>query len=581
MLPGFARGGPAGSTGAGNQRVFQQNAEGGVQAGSFRSSWERMFAAMNEAADAGKETEAAQQLETAKAQHDSASTQLTDSVMRLGHSEAETALAAKDSVAGRPAPGLLTKAAKVESDAGLAGVDQAGLDLAGLDLAGLDQAGLGKKGSDQAVTKDETAGGHTGRGKASLESTALNAAQLRPEQLALGDAAAVLASQFVQPVEPVVAAKAQASGSAKLALPAESRTAAGYADAIAAAPHEALDSSGEIGSSGTATLERFSGPGDLSPALNERDWCAETSSASSGLSLAGHAGSEAHANEANAAGGAEGEATVNALGAAQADAGFGASGLNQIADQAATGDEARWKTAEHAGDSEKHGASRTGDSKIATAGSGFNAGGLNAVGGIEDRIANPGAGREAVSGQTQVPVLAARGPEGTVTGSAHSSGTHETFSALDGADSAARASWVHAGAHHAEAGFEDPSLGWVAVRAGVSGGGISATILPGSADASQALGAHMAGLNEYLAEHHTPVESLTLAAQQHAGGDAGMGQGAEQQGRQQTGEGIRPAPGDAMRGRVAETGAQVSLTGIDGSEGMRSGSGGRYISVVA
>jgi hypothetical protein len=49
--------------------------------------------------------------------------------------------------------------------------------------------------------------------------------------------------------------------------------------------------------------------------------------------------------------------------------------------------------------------------------------------------------------------------------------------------------------------------------------------VPGSADAAQALGSHLAGLNAYLAEHHTPVETLTLAAPES--GSSGLsGQGA-------------------------------------------------------
>jgi flagellar hook-length control protein FliK len=73
-------------------------------------------------------------------------------------------------------------------------------------------------------------------------------------------------------------------------------------------------------------------------------------------------------------------------------------------------------------------------------------------------------------------------------------------------------SWIHAGSHTAEAGYQDPSLGWVGVRAEVSAGSIHASLVPGSADAAQVLSSHMAGLNNYLAEQHTPVATLTMAA---------------------------------------------------------------------
>jgi len=87
----------------------------------------------------------------------------------------------------------------------------------------------------------------------------------------------------------------------------------------------------------------------------------------------------------------------------------------------------------------------------------------------------------------------------------------EAFAALDAAARPAAPSWVHAGVHRAEAGFQDPTLGWVGVRADQSAGQVHATLLPGSTDAAQTLGGHMAGLNAYLGEVHAPVESLTLA----------------------------------------------------------------------
>jgi hypothetical protein len=63
----------------------------------------------------------------------------------------------------------------------------------------------------------------------------------------------------------------------------------------------------------------------------------------------------------------------------------------------------------------------------------------------------------------------------------------------------------------------------------VNGGGVHATLMPASPDAAQALGGHMAGLNAYLAEEHTPVETLTLAMPAGRGADAGApGHGANQ-----------------------------------------------------
>jgi hypothetical protein len=120
--------------------------------------------------------------------------------------------------------------------------------------------------------------------------------------------------------------------------------------------------------------------------------------------------------------------------------------------------------------------------------------------------------------------------------------TRETFATLDAEGATGKPTWIHAGAQQAEAGFQDPTLGWVSVRADASGGGVHAELVPGSADAAQALGSHMAGLNAYLAEHHTPVETLTLSAPEsgwagmsnNKGGGEGMQQGAGQQTGQET-----------------------------------------------
>ncbi len=131
---------------------------------------------------------------------------------------------------------------------------------------------------------------------------------------------------------------------------------------------------------------------------------------------------------------------------------------------------------------------------------------------------------------------------GTATASPAPTGpdSRETFATLD-AGGAAQPVWLHAGAHQAEAGFEDPALGWIGVRADASGGGVHAELLAGTADAVQSLGAQMAGLNAYLAEHHTPVETLTLSATGSgwAGLEGGMQQGAGEQRGQQPAETVQ------------------------------------------
>lgn len=120
---------------------------------------------------------------------------------------------------------------------------------------------------------------------------------------------------------------------------------------------------------------------------------------------------------------------------------------------------------------------------------------------------------------------------GTVafTGIAAKEASGETFAALDAETTPGAPTWIHAGLQRAEAGFQDPALGWVGVRADLSAGGVHASLVPDSTDAAQTLGGHLAGLNSYLAEQHAPVETVTLAAPEGrwAGpvGDQGANQG--------------------------------------------------------
>jgi hypothetical protein len=176
------------------------------------------------------------------------------------------------------------------------------------------------------------------------------------------------------------------------------------------------------------------------------------------------------------------------------------------------------------------------------------------------------------------------GVAGNTTGSPSASTAHDTFAALDAGTNTGTTTWIHAGAQRAEAGYQDPSLGWVGVRAELSGGGVHAALVPGSADAAQALGGHLAGLNNYLEQQHTPVASLTMAASADGGTDRGVGQGTQQQAGQNGGQGANsesqtntmssPSTTVASRSTSAETG------GSAGGE-MASAVGGRYVSVMA
>jgi hypothetical protein len=103
----------------------------------------------------------------------------------------------------------------------------------------------------------------------------------------------------------------------------------------------------------------------------------------------------------------------------------------------------------------------------------------------------------------------------------------EMFARLDAESPSRPVHWVQAGAHHAEAGYLDPALGWVGVRAEASGNAVHAAVLPGSTEAAHVLGTHLAGLNAFLSEHHGQHATATLAAPEErafgSGGDRESG----------------------------------------------------------
>jgi hypothetical protein len=147
-------------------------------------------------------------------------------------------------------------------------------------------------------------------------------------------------------------------------------------------------------------------------------------------------------------------------------------------------------------------------------------------------------------------------------------------------------------ARHAEAGYQDPTLGWVGVRAQSGGGGLLAAIVPASTEAAQALNGHLAGLNEFMSEHHGNGTTVTLASPETgvAGGDAGSGQGVpnsrqqqqEAQGRNQDTSGdaeSQPAFTSLRRAPALSTAADSSPR-FGGFTSMAA-SRGAHISVVA
>jgi hypothetical protein len=162
----------------------------------------------------------------------------------------------------------------------------------------------------------------------------------------------------------------------------------------------------------------------------------------------------------------------------------------------------------------------------------------------------------------------------------------ETFAALDAGPAPGAPTWTHAGARQVEAGFADPALGWIGVRADSSGGAVHASLVPGSPEAAQELGSHIDGLNAYLAEQHTPVASLGMATPGGGGTNHGAGQGPEQgtgqNGQQQAYSEPQSSPALRMPDvdRQAAAGAAVHGVGPNEPETGQGGTG-THISVVA
>jgi hypothetical protein len=187
--------------------------------------------------------------------------------------------------------------------------------------------------------------------------------------------------------------------------------------------------------------------------------------------------------------------------------------------------------------------------------------------------------RDAAGARETLSAAAASGSAGTP------ATARETFAALDsGLDTRTAVgtpSWVHAGGQRAEAGFEDPALGWVSVRADLSGGSVHAAVVPGSAEAAQALSGHMAGLSAYLADEHAPVATLTMAHPYASAMDAGVGQNPQQGSGGEQSSAAAPQNGTQPSGGTAAAASATASRG--GFEARQDAAAGRgvHISVMA
>lgn len=82
--------------------------------------------------------------------------------------------------------------------------------------------------------------------------------------------------------------------------------------------------------------------------------------------------------------------------------------------------------------------------------------------------------------------------------------------AADEGMSSSEMHWLHLDPKHAEAGLRDPYLGWITVRAESGSGGVHASIVSPSEQASQVLTNHMEGLKTHLLGSHLPIQELML-----------------------------------------------------------------------
>ena len=152
--------------------------------------------------------------------------------------------------------------------------------------------------------------------------------------------------------------------------------------------------------------------------------------------------------------------------------------------------------------------------------------------------------------------------------------TGDTFAALDSEAASPAATWTHASSQRAEAGYLDPSLGWVGVRADTAGGIVHAAVVPGSAEAAQALGGQLSSLNAHLAQTHAQAANVTLASPESAGNGQGntQGQGTTQGNPQGQSRGDGPASG-------AQTDFSFGTSRRGNTQAINSGDSARFASV--
>ena len=163
----------------------------------------------------------------------------------------------------------------------------------------------------------------------------------------------------------------------------------------------------------------------------------------------------------------------------------------------------------------------------------------------------------------------------------------DMFNALDGENGAPNATWIHASARHAEAGYLDPSLGWIGVRADSTGGTLHASLVAGSSVAAQALSSHLEGLNKFLNEQQGTPATVTVAnSNSYSFGQSGgqsLNQGSTpQQGGGQNGSSTQQTlPGVRSWRNAVQVVSPVSSSAASAVNNAPSAQASNRISVIA
>ncbi len=158
----------------------------------------------------------------------------------------------------------------------------------------------------------------------------------------------------------------------------------------------------------------------------------------------------------------------------------------------------------------------------------------------------------------------------------------EAIASLDAAPAVGTPSWLHAASRQAEAGFQDPALGWVGVRADLNGGIVHATVVTSSSEAAQALSGHLAGLSSYLTEQQTPVATLTITTSGGSGLEASTDQSMQQRAGQNAEQSAAAGSpqGASAPASALPLSAAIQSSGFDMAVNVGDGRG-TYISVMA